>query len=151
MKTILKPIATLIIMMLIISGCSSKPTHLELVIQSSKDLNPDLDNVSSPLMLTFYELDSAEKFIKYDFWKLLDKSGKKLGDDLISQSKQVITPQQEQVYKIVFDKRTRFLGVIGKFRNIENKSAWKYVINLEKEKYNYTELKVKNFNIERVE
>jgi type VI secretion system protein VasD len=151
MKTILKPIAILIIMMFIISGCSSKPTHLELVIQSSKDLNPDLDNVSSPLMLTFYELDSAEKFIKYDFWKLLDKSGKKLGDDLISQSKQVITPQQEQVYKIVFDKRTRFLGVIGKFRNIENKAAWKYVINLEKEKYNYTELKIKNFNIERAE
>jgi type VI secretion system protein VasD len=151
MKQILKPILTLIFMVFIISGCSSKPTHIELVVQSAKDLNPDLDNVSSPLMLTFYELESAEKFLKYDFWKLLNKSGKKLGDDLVSQAKHVIVPQQEQVYKIVFEKNTKFLGVIGKFRNIENKSAWKYVINLEQEKYNYIELKIKNINIERAE
>ncbi len=151
MKQLLKPILTLIFIIFIISGCSSKPTHIELVVQSSKDLNPDLDDVSSPLMLTFYELESAEKFLKYDFWKLLNKSGKKLGDDLVSQSKHIIVPQQEQVYKIVFEKNTKFLGVIGKFRNIENKSSWKYVINLEQEKYNYIELKIKKFSIERAE
>jgi len=150
MKTFNK-LAIALLMIFILSGCSSKPTHLELVIKSSSDLNPDLNSVSSPLMLTFYELESAENFLKYDYWTLLAKSGKNLKHDLVSQAKHIITPQQEQTYKIVFDKNTKFLGVIGKFRNIENKSSWKYVINLEQEKYNYSELKIEKFNIERVE
>ncbi|PHO08837.1 type VI secretion system lipoprotein TssJ [Malaciobacter canalis] len=136
---------------LILSGCSTKPTHLELVVTSSKDLNQDLDDISSPLMLTFYELKSAEKFIKYDYWSLLEKSGRKLGDDLISQTKQVITPQQEQTYKISFDEKTNFLGVIGNFRKLNKNKQWKYVINLEKDEYNYIELKVENFKLERVD
>ncbi|RXJ93906.1 type VI secretion system lipoprotein TssJ [Malaciobacter molluscorum] len=137
--------------LLIFSGCSTKPTHLELVVTSKKNLNPDLDDISSPLMLTFYELKSAEKFMKYDYWTLLDKSGKKLGDDLISQTKHVITPLQEQTYKIVFDKDAKFLGVIGNFRKLDNNSKWKYVINLEQDDYNYIELEVKNFKIKRVD
>ncbi|PPK61320.1 type VI secretion system lipoprotein TssJ [Malaciobacter marinus] len=136
---------------LILSGCSTKPTHLELVVNSSKDLNQDLDDISSPLMLTFYELKSAEKFIKYDYWSLLEKSGRKLGDDLISQTKQVITPMQEQTYKISFDEKTNFLGVIGNFRKLNKNKQWKYVINLEKDEYNYIELKVENFKLERVD
>lgn len=135
----------------ILNGCSTKPTHLELVVTSSKDLNQDLDDISSPLMLTFYELKSAEKFIKYDYWSLLERSGRKLGDDLISQTKQVITPQQEQTYKISFNEKTKFLGVIGNFRKLSKNKQWKYVINLEKDEYNYIELKVKNFKLERVD
>ena len=74
MKLILKTLLIGTLATFFISGCASSPTHLELVIKSSKDLNQDLDDVSSPLMLTFYELESAEKFAKFDFWKLLDKS-----------------------------------------------------------------------------
>lgn len=136
---------------LLFNGCSTKPTHLELVVTSSKDLNQDLDDISSPLMLTFYELKSAERFIKYDYWTLLEKSGRKLGDDLISQSKQVIVPRQEQIYKIAFDEKANFLGLIGNFRKLGNNKNWKYVINLEKDEYNYIELKVENFKIERVD
>lgn len=151
MKLLLKTLLTVMLITFFISGCASKPTHMELVIKSSKDLNQDLDNVSSPLMLTFYELDSAEKFLKYDFWKLLDKSGKKLNNDLISQAKHIIIPEQEQTYRIVFEDRSKFLGIIGKFRNIENKTSWRHVINLQKESFNYAELEVENFNIKRVE
>lgn len=150
MKLLLK-LTFIVFITLLLNACSSKPTHLELVIKSSQDLNPDLNNVSSPLMLTFYELESAEKFLKFDYWTLLAKSGKNLNKDLVSQAKHIITPEQEQTYKIVFGEKTNFLGVIGKFRNIENKSSWKYVINLEKDTYNFSELKIKNFNIERVE
>jgi len=150
MKLIMKlSIATIIAFS--INGCSTKPTHLELDIKSSQDLNPDLNNVSSPLMLTFYELESAEKFLKYDYWTISEHSGKNLEKDLISQAKHVIVPEQKQNYKIVFDDRTKFLGVVAKFRNIKNDSKWKQVINLEQDKYNYSELKIKNFSIEREE
>lgn len=132
------------------TGCSSKPTHLELVLKTSKELNPDINEMPAPLMLTFYELDSAEKFMKYDYWTLLSKSGENLKDDLISQSKHIILPEQQQKYKIVFNENTKFLGIICNFRNIDNKYTWKYVINLEKDSYNYNVLKIEKSNIERI-
>lgn len=146
----LKKILLLGIMSIFFTACATKPTHLELVINSSNDLNPDINNVSSPLMLTFYELESAENFIKYDYWTMMEESGKNLSRDLVSQAKHVIVPQQKQTYKIQFDKDTKFLGVVGQFRDIQNKSNWKYVIDLEKEKYNFSELKIYKYNIERV-
>lgn len=150
LKTLLNlKLAVLIVFMII--GCSSKPTHLELVINSSNDLNPDINNVSSPLMLSFYELESAEDFLKYDYWTILDKSGKNLSRDLISQSKHVITSNQKQTYKIAFDDRTKFLGLVGQFRNIKKNKTWKHLINLEKESYNFAELKINKFDIQRVE
>lgn len=150
MKSLFK-LTLMSILVFLISGCSSKPTHIDLVIKSSSELNQDINNVSSPLMLTFYELESAEKFLKYDFWTLLSKSGENLNQDLVSQAKHVIVPDEEQTYKIAFSERTKFLGVVCKFRNIKSNSVWKYVINLEDEEHNYTELKVENYKIERVE
>ncbi len=149
-KTI-KLIISLGLFFLFLGGCSSKPTHLELVLKTSKELNLDINQVPSPLMVTFYELESAEKFMKYDYWTLIDNSGENLKDDLVSQVKHIILPEQEQNYKIVFGENTKNLGVICNFRNIDNKFVWKYVINLEKDDYNYSELKIEKFNIERVE
>lgn len=150
MKKII-PLYITLFMLILFSGCAEKPTHLELVLKSSSDLNPDINQVPSPLMVTFYELKSAEKFIKYDYWTLLDKSGENLKDDLVSQVKHIIVPSEEQNYKIVFSDNTKFLGVICNFRNIDNKFVWKYVINLEKNEYNYNELKIDKFNIERAQ
>lgn len=150
MKLLLK-ILSIGILVFAFTACSSKPTHLELVVSSNNDLNPDVNNISSPLMLTFYELESAENFIKYDYWTLMEESGKNLNRDLISQVKHIIIPNQKQTYKIVFNNNSRFLGVVGQFRNIQNKDKWKYVINLEKDTYNFSELKIYEYNIERVE
>ncbi|QDF28485.1 type VI secretion system lipoprotein TssJ [Halarcobacter anaerophilus] len=133
------------------NACSTKPTHIELVINSSNDLNPDINKVSSPLMLSFYELESAENFMKYDYWTLVEDSGKNLNRDLISQTKHIIVPNQQQTYKIRFDKDARFLGVVANFREIQNDSSWKQVINLDEDGYNFSELKLEKFSIERVE
>lgn len=133
------------------NACTNSPTNLELVITSSSNLNPDVKNISSPLMLTFYELESAEKFLKYDYWTLMENAGTNLSRDLVSQSKQIIVPLQKQTYKIVFDKDTKFLGVVGQFRNIDNNNSWKYVINLDQNEDNFRELRIEDFNIERVE
>lgn len=148
-KSIRLIISSLFVFVLLI-GCSSKPTHLELVLKTSKELNPDINEIPSPLMVTFYELESAEKFMKYDYWTLLSKSGENLKDDLVSQSKHIILPEQEQKYKIVFNENTKFLGVICNFRNIDNKYTWKYVVNLEKDSYNHNVLKIEKSNIERI-
>ena len=131
----------------IFTGCASnEPTHIDLTITSAKELNHDKEKVSSPLMLVFYELESAEKFSKFEYWDLLDNNGEKLSSDLVSQTKHIIIPSQEQTYKIVFDARTKFLGVIAKFSEIKN-SNWKYLINLKKASHNELELHVEDYTI----
>ena len=132
--------------MFLMIGCASKPTHIEMKISSVHEINVDEENVSSPLMLVFYELSSADKFAKYNYWDVIDNSGEKLKDDIISQTKYPILPDEKQWYKIAFNSKAKFLGIVAKFRDIKE-SNWRYIINLEEDTYNYTELKVEKYSI----
>jgi type VI secretion system protein VasD len=139
-------IATLFIM----SACASKPTHLDLVIKSHNDINLDNDKIASPLMLHFYELDSAEQFSKLDYWTIVDNAKDKLSSDLISQNEHIIVPNEEQTYKILFDDKAKFLGIIGSFRNLDSNSTWRYVVNLKDKSYNYVELGIDKNQIKEI-
>ena len=136
---------------LLLANCAAQPTHMELVIESGRALNPDHNAVSSPLMLNFYELTDAEQFSKLDFWALTDDPSKQLGSDLLAQAKHVIVPKERQTYRILFDEKTKFLGVVGSFRNIDSNGSWRYVKNLESEEYNSAELLVDHYAIKEVE
>jgi type VI secretion system protein VasD len=136
---------------LLMANCASKPTHMELVIETGRALNPDRNAVSSPLMLNFYELTDAEQFSKLDFWALTDDPSKQLGGDLLAQAKHVIVPREKQTYRILFDEKTKFLGVIGSFRNIDGNATWRYVKNLDTEAYNSAELLIDRYAIKEVE
>lgn len=140
-------IALLGLILIANSNCSNQQTTLDLEIYSGKDLNPDAKNISSPLMLNFYELKDAERFSKLDFWALVDEPTKQLGSDLISQSKQVIVPQEKQTYNILFHRDAKFLGVIASFRDIDQNATWRYVENLNVESSNDLELEVNNYII----
>ncbi len=138
---------TSLLIVLFIGGCASKnPTHIDLEITSSKEINVDDDNVSSPLMLVFYELSSADKFSKYNYWDIVDNSGKKLKQDILSQTKYPILPNEKQTYKIMFEEKAKYLGIVAKFRDIKD-SNWRYIINLEKDSSNEAELKIKKYSI----
>jgi len=149
-KNVMK-IALSAVILVVMSACASKPTHLDLVIKSTNNINLDSDKISSPLMLNFYELDSAEQFSKLDYWTLLDNGKDRLNSDLISQNKHIIVPSEEQHYKILFDEKAKFLGIIGNFRNLDSNSTWRYVINLEDKTHNDVELEIDGYQIKEVE
>ena len=136
----------LVSVLFVISGCTNI-THIDMSIESSKDLNQDKQKVSSPLMLTFYELRDAEKFSKLDFWALVDEPSDQLSGDLISQAKHVILPAEKQVYRIAFDPQARFLGVVGSFRSLDENGSWRYVQNLDVGSYNSLELVIDHSSI----
>jgi len=140
-----------IFILVFVSGCTTKPTHLELVVKSHNEINLDSDNVSSPLMLNFYELDSAEQFLKLDYWTLVDNGKDRLNSDLISQNKHIIVPNEQQDYKILFSDQAKFLGIIGNFRQLDANNTWRHVINLNEESYNYTELEIQDYSIKEVQ
>lgn len=149
MKISIVKLASIVIATVFFSGCAAKPTHLDLTIQSTGDLNPDSENISSPLMLKFYELESAEKFSKLDFWTLLDKGDDRLSTDLISQNKHIIVPSEKQEYKILFDKKAKFLGIIGNFRHIDENATWRYVVNLKQQDFNEVNLVIDRYVIRK--
>jgi len=138
------------VILVMMSACASKPTHLDLVIKSTPNLNMDGDNISSPLMLNFYELDSAEQFSKLDYWTLSMSAGDRMNSDLISENKHIIVPNEEQHYKILFDEKAKFLGLVGNFRNLDSNSTWRYVINLEDKTHNSVELEIDGYEIKEV-
>jgi len=150
MKNLIK-ISISVVMAFFMSACTTQPTHLNLVIRSQKNINLDSDKISSPLMLNFYELDSAEQFSKLDYWTLIDNGKDRLSSDLISQNKHVIIPREEQIYKILFDDKAKFVGIIGSFRNIDSNSTWRHVINLKDKSYNYVELEIDGYQIKEIE
>lgn len=132
-------------------NCGGKPTHLKLTITTTGDANPDAENISSPLMLKFYELKSAEKFSKLDFWTLLDNSSEKLENDMISQAKHIIIPNEEHVYKIVFDDNAKFIGIIASFQDIEKDAVWRFVQNLDQRTFNEIELKIDKNQMKKID
>lgn len=132
-----------------INNCAEKTPHMELVIKSGKNLNPNKDNIPSPLVLHFYELKDAESFSKLDFWGLSDEAKQRLEGSLLSQSKHILIPNEEQTYKILFDQNTKYFGVVGSFRNIEGSTSWRYVKALEKG-YNKTQLMIDNSSIKEM-
>ena len=150
MNSLVKVVLSAVVLV-VMSACASKPTHLDLVIKSTNNINLDSDNISSPLMLNFYELDSAEQFSKLDYWTLLDNGKDRLNSDLISQNKHIIVPSEEQHYKILFDEKAKFLGIIGNFRNLDSNSTWRYVINLEGQAHNSVDLEIDGYEIKEIE
>lgn len=148
---ILFRVIPLILIALFMSNCADKPTHLELVVKSGDRLNPNKNDIPSPLMLNFYELKTADQFTKLDFWALSDEAKKRLDSDLISQSKHVIIPSEEQTYKILFDENTKYFGVVGSFRNIDSNATWRLLKPLKTKKYNHLEIFIDNNTIKEIE
>ncbi len=150
MKYIVKSIVSIFIL-LTFSGCLNSTTRLELTINSSNNINLDKNKISTPLMLSFYELDSAEQFSKLDYWAIIDSKENRLSSDLISKNKHIILPNQEQIYKIKFDPKAKYLGIIGNFRDLNNNSIWRYVINLKNKSHKSVEITIDKSKIKEVE
>jgi type VI secretion system protein VasD len=63
----------------------------------------------------------------------------------------VIIPNQEQIYKVLFDPKARFLGIIANFRNLDGNTTWRYVVDLKKDSHNVVDLKIDGNKIEEDE
>jgi type VI secretion system VasD/TssJ family lipoprotein len=98
-------------------------------------------------MLRFYELTEADKFSKLSFQALADEAAKQLGDNLISQAKHVVLRNKIQSYKIRFDDKAKYFGVVGSFRKLDENGTWRFVKNLEVGKRNELELLINRHSI----
>ena len=97
------------------AGCGGAPkppppTVVNGAIQASPQLNPSVNQRPSPLVLRVYELKSPAA-------------------DLVAKDEFMLQPGENRPYKKTLGADTKFIGVIGAYRNLE-KSTWRAVVQV---------------------
>jgi type VI secretion system protein VasD len=136
-------------MLFVFVGCGQQFTRIDLTITSGNIINPNEQNISYPLILRFYELSEADKFAKLNFEMLIDEPAKQLGDTMISHTKHVILRNKIQSYKIRFNEKTKYMGIVGSFRKLNTDGSWKYIKVLNVGESNCLELLVDGHSIKK--
>ena len=114
------------------AGCGGAPkppppTTVNGAIQASPQLNPSVNQRPSPLLLRVYELKSPAAFGSADFMALYQSDQATLAADLVARDEFMLNPGENRPYKKTLGADTKFIGVIGAYRNLE-KSTWRAVV-----------------------
>lgn len=125
--TSLRPLA--IAGLLALAGCASapKPASVTGAIEAAPQLNPSVNQRPSPLMLRVYELKSPALFNAADFMALYQSDQATLAADMVAREEFILQPGEKRAYAKTFGPDTRFIGVIGAYRNLE-RATWRAVV-----------------------
>lgn len=118
--------AALIVLTALAAGCAAKPpvdVPLKGVIQAAEDVNPSLDGRPSPLRISIFQLRQADRFRDADFFAVYDDARAALGEDMIAREDMTLQPGDVRKYEGEVDPETRYIGVIGAYRDI-NQAKW---------------------------
>lgn len=125
-----------------LSNCSPSPTpHLTISFVTTKDLNPDIEERPSPIVISIYQLKDDTSFIGSNFSSIYDKDESLLGSNLIRKREIELKPSQTYTLEDNLDKGTKFLGFIAAFRNI-NQAQWRQVIEITEDTTSNLKIKV---------
>ena len=113
------------------AGCGGAPkppppTVVNGTIQASPQLNPSINQRPS---LRVYELKSPAAFNSADFMALYQADQATLAADLVARDEFMLQPAENRPYKKTLGADTKFIGVIGAYRNLE-KSTWRAVVQV---------------------
>ncbi|HSW03629.1 type VI secretion system lipoprotein TssJ [Aquabacterium sp.] len=116
---------------LTLGACSSPPkpvvTTVNGSIQGSAQLNPNVNQRPAPLQVRVYELKTAAAFGNADFMALYQNDQATLGADLVAREEMMLQPGESKPIKKTVGPDTKFIGVIGAYRNLE-KATWRVVV-----------------------
>jgi type VI secretion system protein VasD len=71
-----------------------------------------------------YELKSVAAFNSADFFSLYDKEQETLGGELVGREEFQLQPAEKRQYRRQLQPDTKFIGVVGAFRDLEQ-SRWR--------------------------
>ncbi len=113
----------------LMSGCSSVST-IEARLHADAALNPDINGRPSPLVVRLYELKSLSVFNTADFFNLFEQDVALLGDDLQMRDEFSFQPGEARSLERDLRIDTRYLGIVGAYRDIEN-ARWRNSVEVE--------------------
>jgi len=111
-----------------LGGLLNLDTDLDLKFSADKNINPDDNNIPSPLYIRMYELKSDKKFKRADFIDLYERDKQVLGDEMIAKQRlKRIIPGEQREKDYVLDPQTHYVGLFAEFQKYKN-STFKVVI-----------------------
>ncbi|TMP75980.1 type VI secretion system lipoprotein TssJ [Pseudoalteromonas sp. S1608] len=121
-------------LLFLVMGCSTMnkivPPSTDLIINVSKNVNPDTSERPSPVVMKIFELSSRTIFDTQDFFSLYDTPEKILGPDLLKKDELELQPDSIQQYKMSLNRNTLYVGVVVAYRNIDQ-ARWRAVIEVD--------------------
>lgn len=113
------------------SGCASapKPVQIKSEITVAEQLNPDYQGRPSPVKIIVFQLSSADAFESADFFSLFEPEASVLGGDVLARTEMLLQPGESRKWEPEFNNETRFVGIVGAFREIEN-AQWRSMVAL---------------------
>jgi type VI secretion system VasD/TssJ family lipoprotein len=129
---------------LALSGCSTP--RVELAVASQPNVNPDHSGRPSPLIIKMYELHGDLGFKQSDFQSLFNEPVKTLGTDLIAADELVFIPAEARSIAYEPMPETRFVGIIGGFRQME-RAHWRVIVPIDPEKTNIIPLELNDTSL----
>ena len=111
-----------------VGGLLSLDTDLSIEFLVDADVNPDDNNIPSPLIIRMYELKSPKMFKKANFIDLFERDAEVLGADLVTKQRlKHIRPGEVRETNFVLSEETKFVGLFAEFLRYKN-SEYKLVI-----------------------
>ncbi|TVP91894.1 MAG: type VI secretion system lipoprotein TssJ [Pseudomonadaceae bacterium] len=147
MITMRTSLIILLCSLLALSACSSVSrlspwsdlTKLDLTLEASSDLNPDLNQRPSPVVVQLFELRHPSTFANADFFSLYQQPKQTLSLDLLGHEELEVRPGQELELKLTTHEDSRYLGVIVAYRDMTD-AEWRAVVPLNQQAQNQTTL-----------
>ncbi len=128
------PIRTVLLTLaLTLGGCASGPpkpplpTVVNGTIKVSATVNPSASQRPSPLLLRVYELKSDASFNSADFMALYQRDQAELAADLSSREEYMLEPGETKKFSKKLAPETRFIGVLGAYRDLEH-AVWRKIV-----------------------
>ncbi|MCG7954839.1 MAG: type VI secretion system lipoprotein TssJ [Candidatus Thiodiazotropha endolucinida] len=113
----------------IASGCSSV-SSVKASLNADMGVNPDINGRPSPIVARIYELKSLSVFNNADFFNLFEQDVALLGDEMLMRDELHFQPGESKLLERELQPDTRYLGVIGAYRDIEN-ATWRRTIEID--------------------
>lgn len=107
-----------------------KPATVDGSIVAAQDLNPSVSNRPSPMLLRIYELRSPTAFNQAVFMSLYQDDRATLAADLVAREEITLQPGQTLPYRKQLNLETRFVGVVGLYRDLE-RSTWRAITSVQ--------------------
>ncbi|MGE6531140.1 type VI secretion system lipoprotein TssJ [Pseudomonas sp. NPDC077382] len=139
----------------VLSGCSalspnSDLTKLDLSLQGSDRLNPDLNGRPSPVVIRLLELKHPVAFENADFFSLYQRPKEALSPDMVIQEELELRPGEQRDLKLFVQDGSRYVGVMAAYRDLPE-SSWRFVIPLQHKAQNRIELMLDERGIKAID
>lgn len=137
-------VATAVILLAACSSAKKPPKEsdgegdkINVQIMVAPDANPNILQQPAPIRLDLYQLSADGEFNQADFFELTEKPEDKLAAKLIQRNQYMLQPDTILVLPTQFDSNLKYLGVVGSYRDLDNRQWRLTLLKQEKRWYQF--------------